>query len=534
MSSLAIVSVYDKTGVEGLVRTLVKNGVQILSTGGTSKLLKDAQIPVKSISDYTGHPEILDGRVKSLHPKIHGGILARRDLQADLDQLRANSIEPIDYVIVNLYPFTDKVREVEAAQDPRHPSLVELIDIGGPTMIRAAAKNWEHVVAVCDPADYETVREELEKEGSVSRETRRRLAAKVFATMAAYDAAVARYFALDEKLLDSKGAPREFAPLEGLMLRKNMELRYGENPHQQAAFYESVNAGGATLRWKQLQGKEISYNNLLDMHASVDLLLELMPIRGDQQAAAIIKHTNPCGAAIRPTVREAIEAARSCDPISAFGGIIAVSGVLDDAVASTILEGFVEVVIAEKVIPEALKVFETKKNVRVIECDLSSLVAAGGFPGTPIRNCFGGYLVQSPDRQTAKLNSQMTVSVAKPNQKQLEDLDFAWRVCKHVKSNAIVIVKDKCALGVGAGQMSRVDAAKLSVDRARLHGHDITGAVAASDAFLPFPDTLEVINDAGVVALAQPGGSLKDKDVIAVADRRNAVMMFTGERHFRH
>ncbi|HQH26770.1 MAG TPA: bifunctional phosphoribosylaminoimidazolecarboxamide formyltransferase/IMP cyclohydrolase [Oligoflexia bacterium] len=535
MKKQAIVSVYDKTGLEEFVGGLVELGIGILSTGGTAKFLKEKGIPVQSISDYTQSPEILEGRVKSLHPRIHGGILARRDREDDLRELQANAISEIDFVVVNLYPFVQQVRRIEEAGDAGHESLVEFIDIGGPTMIRAAAKNCRFVAPICDPADYPVILAELRQSGSIAHETRQRLAAKVFRMMAAYDGAIARYFSLAERLLTSDGSRVKLAPVESITLQQEMTLRYGENPHQTAGLYRRYEAGeGSSSWWRQIQGKEISYNNLLDMHGALDLFLEVSTGLDGAHAAVIIKHTNPCGAAVRKTALEAFRAAWSCDPLSAFGGIVAVSGVMTKELAEAIVEGFVEVVISGEVSPEGAAVFAKKKNVRLIECSLERYRAARSSGVMTMRNFYGDYLVQTADNELKDLSGAKVAAGETPTAEQMQDFELAWKVCKHVKSNAIVIVKDRRAIGVGAGQMSRVDSAKLAVQRAGFHGHSVAGAVAASDAFLPFPDTLEILNDAGVVGLVQPGGSIKDEDVVESAKKRSVVMLVTGERHFRH
>lgn len=534
MKGLAIVSVYDKSGLESFVKGLAGSGHEILSTGGTADYLRGCGVAVTSVSDYTGHPEIFEGRVKTLHPKIHGGILARRDRPDDLEQMSKQEIRPINFVIVNLYPFTKKVREVEAAGNPDHPSLVEDIDIGGPTMIRAAAKNCRFVVPVCDPADYQPILDELKEKNEISQGTRTRLAAKVFTMMAAYDGAIARYFSLGQKLINAQGAPEVLAPVESLVLVREELLRYGENPHQHAALYRKYDVGEAGQEWwKQLQGKEISYNNLLDFHAALDLFLEICAGAGGRHAAVIIKHSNPCGAAIRDTALEAFVAARECDPLSAFGGIVAVSGTLDRRLAETITEGFVEVVLVKDVDEGGLEVLGKKKNVRLIKCDVERYMKARETGFVSMRNSFNDYLLQTSDSSTV-VPAREHVVTGEINEQLLADAKMAWKVCKHVKSNAIVIVKDEKAIGIGAGQMSRVDSAKIAVQRAVTHGGDVKGAAAASDAFLPFPDTLEILTDAGVGALVQPGGSIKDKEVIERAAQRGVAMLLTGERHFRH
>jgi len=541
MEKLAIVSVYDKTGLLPFVQGLVSCGVGILSTGGTAKYLSEQGIPLRSIDSYTGHPEILDGRVKTLHPKIHGGILARRGREDDLAQLRKNDISLIDFVVVNLYPFGDKIRELETkgkieADAHGHDSMVEFIDIGGPTMIRASAKNYRDVVVICDPNDYPAILEEFKSTGSVSNESRMRLAAKVFKTMAAYDASVARYFSLSENVLDESGARIPLAPVESLVLERKQELRYGENPHQHAGLYRQVQVGKAVSQepWEILQGKELSYNNLLDLHGALDLFLELWEGRGERFPAVVIKHSNPCGAALGETPLKAFIDARDCDPVSAFGGIVALSGKVDGELAKEVTAGFVEVVAVTDLTPEASEIFAKKKNIRLIKYDLQNLLMLRSQGGIAVRNAFGDYLLQSVDANLSIPTIDKVVSALKPDAAMLADLEFAWRVCKHVKSNAIVIVKDGKAIGVGAGQMSRLDSAKIAVQRARTHGHSVEGAVSASDAFLPFPDTLEILHEAGIGALVQPGGSIKDAEVVSAADRMKVVMLFTGERHFRH
>ncbi len=531
MKKLALVSVSDKTGLLPFVKSLCACGLEILSTGGTAKYLSENNIPVTLISDYTGQKEILDGRVKTLHPKIHGGILARRSRKEDLQQLQEAGIAPIDFVIVNLYPFVQQISQAQKLDD----DLVEYIDIGGPTMIRAAAKNSQFVVPVCDPADYEMIIREYEKSEEIPERLRAKLAAKVFTMMAAYDGEIARYFSLRAEASCGEGRSFEapLAPVESITLCREEELRYGENPHQQASFYKKVVVGNTKKApWRQLQGKQLSYNNLLDTEAALDLFLEFHPFQ--KQVAVIMKHTNPCGVALRQSATEAFLAARECDPQSAFGGIIAVSGELSGALAEIIVQGFVEVVISSQVSAEAVAVFERKKNIRVLECDLSGGLLSFRAQSPTIRRALDGYLLQTPDRQISEIRSATVVTKERPSLKMTEDLEFAWKICKHVKSNAIVIVKDGTAIGVGAGQMSRVDAARIALRRAKDNGHEVRGGVAASDAFLPFSDTLEILNDEGIVALVQPGGSLKDEEVIKEADLRKMSMVFTGERHFRH
>lgn len=536
MDHYAIVSVWDKTGILPLVRALVQRGIKILSTGGTAKHLEENGIKVVPVSSYTGHAELMDGRVKTLHPKIHAGILARRDREDDTASLQEAGGGFIDYVVVSLYPFVDKVNEIERAGAPDHDSLVEFIDIGGPTMLRAAAKNCRDVVALCRPSDYSLVIEELENARSVSLETRRRLAARVFATMSAYDGEIARYFSLEERLLEDTGRAAALAPHLSVALERIAPLRYGENPHQDAGLYRKVQVGDvkAVEPWKQLQGKEISYNNLLDMQGALGLFLEVWRGNPGKETAVIIKHSNPCGVAVRPAVHDAFVEARSCDPLSAFGGIIAVSGTVDENLVELMLEGFVEVVLAADYTEGALQAFKRKKNVRVIQCNFGELEERAGKDLLSLRNAFGDYLVQTTDAELRPLSEAEVATERAPDEQMRADLALAWQICKHVKSNTIVVVKDGKAIGIGAGQMSRVDAAHFALQRAKTHGHDASGAVAASDAFLPFADTLEVLNDGGVIALIQPGGSIKDESVVEAANSRNMVMLFTGERHFRH
>ncbi len=537
MKRFALVSVYDKSGLEPFVRGLRELGYGILSTGGTAEHLLAQGMPVTRIEEYTGQAEMLEGRVKTLNPKIHAGILARRDNKNDLEQLAAQGIAPIDFVVVNLYPFTYKVKEIEEGRKGGHESLIEYIDVGGPTLLRAAAKNCRFVAPVCDAGDYGRVLGALHEMGELSYSFRQELALKVFRTMALYDGEIARYFSLKEGLLTSSGERVELAPLESLVLERSLPLRYGENSHQQAALYRRFEVEGAKKPqlWTQLQGKELSYNNLLDMHATLDLFLDLVGDSGTapEAVSVIVKHTNPCGVAIRKRNLDAFTASRSCDPLSAFGGIVAVSGVLDGPLAESILQGFVEVVLAGSISADAEEIFARKKNVRLIKCNFKELLDVRHRRGVTVRNFDGDYLLQTTDTLAIPA-SKCTVVAGKPGSDMLLELDLAWKVCKHVKSNAIVLARDRKVIGVGAGQMSRFDAAKIAVDRARFHGHELKGAVAASDAFLPFPDTLQLLQEAGVSGLIQPGGSIKDEQVIKSAQDCAMTMLFTKERHFRH
>lgn len=534
MSKYALISVYDKTGVILFAEALVKRGYTILSTGGTYKVLKDNSVPVMSVSDYTKAPEILDGRVKSLHPRIHGGILARWDNENDMRELQREGIEKIDIVAVNLYPFIEQIKQARAKGRISDDELIEFIDIGGPTLIRAAAKNSRYVVPICDPCDYQRVISEMDMPNGVSHDLRKALAVKVFKTMSLYDTEVASYFASSQ--VQASDDSSQLGVIEGSAKQQVASLRYGENPHQQAGLYRNlaVNSDGVKAAWEKLAGKEISYNNLLDMQGALELLLDLLALGRSKPVAVVIKHSNPCGAAFGSDLLSAFERARDCDPVSAFGGIIALGGVVDQVLAEKILEGFVEVVCASDFTPEALSTFERKKAVRLVRCDYKQLEAERHGAKYVERSFFGDSLVQTPDLALERADSYKVVSRKQPSEDDVSDFEFAWVVAKHVKSNAIVVVKNGQAIGVGAGQMSRVDAARLAVERARTNGHDVRDGLAASDAFLPFADTLEVLNDSGVRGLIQPGGSIKDETVIESADSREVIMMFTGVRHFRH
>jgi phosphoribosylaminoimidazolecarboxamide formyltransferase / IMP cyclohydrolase len=524
MERFAIVSVSNKEGLIEFVQGLVNLGYKILSTGGTANYLSQAGIEIFPISKYIGQKEILDGRVKTLHPKIHGGILARRDNLKDLEELKTEGISPIDLVVVNLYPFREQIEQ--AKQESDEPSLVEFIDIGGPTMIRAAAKNCKFVLPICDYRDYAIVLQKLREEGEVDLEFRRSLAAKVFLMMSAYDGAIGNYFANNERV---KGV-NNFNTLDSILLREESSLRYGENPHQKAKFYLS---DGQTKHWHQLQGKELSYNNLLDMYATLDLFLDVYTNKKQAECAVIIKHSNPCGVALADNSLEAFTKARACDPVSAFGGIVAVSGILDRKLAESISEGFVELLLVREATEEAKEVFLKKKNLRLILCDFDAYLIKRQQGAVTYRNYFGEWLVQEMDRKVTIPEASQAVCGTLTSE-VLEDAKLANIVCKHVKSNAIVLVKNGAAIGIGAGQMNRVDSAKISLLRAKLNGHNVSGSVAASDAFLPFADTLEVLAEGGVSVLVQPGGSIKDNEVIDAAKRLEVTMLMTGSRHFRH
>jgi phosphoribosylaminoimidazolecarboxamide formyltransferase/IMP cyclohydrolase len=515
--SRALISVSDKSGIVELARALAGLGVEILSTGGTAKLLEKEGIKVKEVSAHTGFPEMLDGRVKTLHPKIHGGLLARRDDPAHLAAIGKAGIAPIDLLVVNLYPFQATV----ADPDCRFDDAVENIDIGGPAMLRAAAKNHSGVAVVVDPADYEEIASQLKKSGSVSDATRFELARKVFAHTAAYDGAIANYLYSLKK--DKKR--REYPDVLNLQFRKLQDMRYGENPHQSGAFYSDPDpVPGSLARYRQLQGKELSYNNIADADAAWECVKSF-----PEPACVIVKHANPCGVAIGATLLEAYEKAFKTDPVSAFGGILAFNRALDPAAAEAIGKQFAEVIIAPRVEAAALAVLEKKANVRVLEVPLSHDAQAHDY-----KRVGGGVLVQSTDSLVFDEKDLKVVSRKKPSDAQWSDLRFAWKVAKFVKSNAIVYCRDGMTLGVGAGQMSRVDSARIAATKAQAASLSLQGSAVASDAFFPFRDGVDVVIDAGASAVIQPGGSVRDAEVIAAADERGVAMVFTGMRHFRH
>jgi phosphoribosylaminoimidazolecarboxamide formyltransferase/IMP cyclohydrolase len=519
-----LLSVTDKTGLVELAQSLAGFGAELISTGGTARALRDAGLKVMDISDLTGFPEMLDGRVKTLHPKVHGGLLYIRGNAEHEAAVAEHQIQPIDMVVVNLYAFEKTAAQTGVA----FGHLIENIDIGGPSMVRSAAKNFEDVAIVTLVSDYPALIEELKSAGgSLSRETRWRLARQAYSTTAAYDTAIAN-------TLDQIGdAPPPTEPIQQktnefpstlrITLKLTQSLRYGENPHQRAALYsDGSNLGVAGAR--QLQGKELSFNNLVDLDACWELAQELKPTAADLPAVAIIKHTNPCGAATGATVLEAYQKALAADPVSAFGGVIGINQEVDGAAAEEIAKLFVEAIAAPSFTPEAREAFARKKNLRLVEIHAA--------PEKPVvKQVSGGLLLQDADTGRIEENELDVVTWRPPTADELRSLIFAWRVCKHVKSNAIVYARDGQTIGVGAGQMSRVDAAKFGAMKAVL---PLAGTVAASDAYFPFPDGLEAVAAAGATAVIQPGGSIKDQDVIAAADRLGLAMVFTGIRHFRH
>jgi len=523
MIKQALISVSDKAGVLEFARALSAMGVDILSTGGTAKLLADNGVPVTEVADYTGFPEMLDGRVKTLHPKVHGGILARRDFPEHVASLNQFDIPPIDMVVVNLYPFQQTVAKEQCSLE----DAIENIDIGGPAMLRSSAKNHKDVIVLCDPADYEGVLAELKDGGDLPYEKRFALAKKVFAHTAQYDGAITNYFtALGE---DRQHTTRNAYPdTLNLHFEKVQDMRYGENPHQSAAFYRDVRkVDGALANYAQLQGKELSFNNIADADAAWECVKTFEA--ADTAACVIIKHANPCGVAVGANPLEAYSKALQTDPTSAFGGIIAFNRALDGAAAEAVAKQFVEVLIAPSFSAEAKQVFAAKQNVRLLE------IALGGeLNGYDFKRVGGGLLVQSPDARNVLLSEVRVVSKLQPTPQQLQDLMFAWRVAKFVKSNAIVFCGNGMTLGVGAGQMSRIDSARIASIKAQNAGLTLAGSAVASDAFFPFRDGLDVVVDAGATSVIHPGGSMRDQEVIDAADERGVVMLLTGTRHFRH
>jgi len=517
MAKQALLSVSDKTGIVDFARDLIGLGYRLLSTGGTAKLLQEQGLAVTEVSSYTGFPEMLDGRVKTLHPKIHGGILGRRDLPSHLSAMAQAGIDPIDLVVVNLYPFVQTVAKPDSTLD----EAIENIDIGGPTMVRAAAKNHAHVAIVTDPRDYGPLLTELRAHGATSPATRFALARKAFSHTAAYDGAISNY--LTARQLD--GTAQSYPEQINFSAVKVQDLRYGENPHQSAAFYRDLQAvPGSLSSYRQVQGKELSYNNLADSDAAWECVKTF-----DACACVIVKHANPCGVAVAPSAKDAYQRAFATDPTSAFGGIIAFNREVDEACAQALTQQFVEVLIAPSFTAEALAVLSPKANVRVLEIPL-----AAGVNTWDTKRVGGGLLVQSPDSHNVAPEALRVVTRRQPTSAQLNDLLFAWRVAKFVKSNAIVFCKEGRTIGVGAGQMSRIDSARIAAIKAEHAGLTLTGTVVASDAFFPFRDGLDVVARAGASAVIQPGGSLREKEVIAAANEHGIAMVLTGVRHFRH
>jgi len=516
----ALISVSDKTGLVEQAKALVALGVEIISTGGTKAALAAAGLPVRDVADLTGFPEMMDGRVKTLHPMVHGGLLALRDDPTHAAAMDQHGIAGIDVLYVNLYPF-----EATVAAGKGFDECIENIDIGGPAMLRAAAKNHGYVAVCTDQQDLNAVLDELRAQGATSHTLRKRLAAKTYARTAAYDAAISAWYATELK--------EEAQPWRAFAGKLGQALRYGENPHQSAALYLTGEQRPGVATARQLQGKELSYNNLNDTDAAVELVAEFDA--GEAAAVAIIKHANPCGVALGGTLLEAYQRALACDPVSAFGGIVAVNQRLDRAAAEAIAEIFTEVVVAPEADEDAIAVFAKKKNLRLL---ITGGLPDPAAPGTIVKSVAGGLLVQSRDNGRIALGDLRIVTKRQPSPAELNDMLFAFRVAKHVKSNAIVYAKGAATVGVGAGQMSRVDSARIARRKAEDAAKDgppaTIGSACASDAFFPFPDGLLQAAEAGATAVIQPGGSIRDKDVIAAADEAGLTMAFTGMRHFRH
>lgn len=517
MRKQALLSVSDKTGVVEFARELAALGYHLLSTGGTAKLIAQAGIEVQEVADYTGFPEMLDGRVKTLNPKIHAGLLARRPDPEHMKALADHNIDPIDIVVVNLYPFEATI----AKPDCTFEDAIENIDIGGPTMIRAAAKNHESVAVVVDPADYGRVVEELKANGEVSAKTRLDLAKKVFCHTARYDGMISNYLTS----LDDNNAKKDFPESFSRQWVKVQDMRYGENPHQKAAFYREANVGkGLLASYKQLHGKALSYNNIADSDAAWEAVRQF-----DEPACVIIKHANPCGIAVGADSAEAYAKAFKTDSKSAFGGILAFNTPVTGACAEMIAKQFAEVIMAPAFDAAALEILQKKPNLRLLTIEM--VTDANDFD---FKRVGGGLLVQTPDLQVVSAEQLRVVTEKQPTAEELKDMLFAWKVAKFVKSNTIVFAKDGMTMGVGAGQMSRVDSARIASIKAEEAGLCLKGTAVASDAFFPFRDGLDVVIDAGATCVIQPGGSVRDDEVIAAANERGITMVFTGERHFRH
>ena len=513
----ALISVSHKDGILDFAKGLEKLGIEILSTGGTAKLLRDGGVKVKDVSEFTGFPEMLDGRVKTLHPKVHGGLLGRRNNPEHVKQMKQHGIEPIDLVVVNLYPFEQTVAKPGCSLE----DAIENIDIGGPTMLRSAAKNYTDVAVVVSPRDYGRVLEEIRKTGAVSLKTRFELCRTVFLHTARYDSAISAW--LNNQVPEEEKT--RFPNILTLQLEKVQNLRYGENPHQQGAFYREFGVKEPSVSHaKQLQGKEMSFNNYLDANSALELAKEYA-----ETAAVIVKHNNPCGVAVAETLVDAYRKARDCDPVSAFGGVIAFNRMVDLDTARELTATFVEVVVAPEFAPDALEELKKKKDMRLL--DIGSTVR-GAAEGMDLKKVAGGLIYQ--DRDLGRIADIRTLTVAtarKPTDAEYEALAFAWKVCKHVKSNAIVFTAQDRTVGIGAGQMSRLDSVRIAVMKAQ---SPLKGAVLASDAFFPFRDGLDEAAKAGVTAVIQPGGSLKDEEVIRAANEHGIAMVMTGMRHFRH
>ena len=536
----ALLSVSDKTGIVQLAQGLHALGVQLLSTGGTAKLLADNGLPVTEVAEHTGFPEMLDGRVKTLHPMIHGGLLARRDTPAHMQALSEHKIGTIDLLVVNLYPFEATTAKANCTLE----DAIENIDIGGPAMVRSAAKNWRDVAVLTDATQYAQVLLELKERGKVSDATKFRLSVTAFNRIAQYDCAISDY--LSAVVYPEEGFTANTVPVRGVFpaqinynLSKVQDLRYGENPHQQATFYREANPSkGSLVTGKQLQGKELSYNNIADADAAWECV-KSFELEQDGAACVIVKHANPCGVAVGKDALEAYSKAFQTDPTSAFGGIIAFNVKVDKAAAEAVVKQFVEVLIAPEFSPEALEIFKPKTNVRLLQIALptptdGAAYASRGRNKFDIKRVSSGLLMQTADIHELSAADITVVTEKKPTPAQVADLLFAWKVAQYVKSNAIVFCKDGMTMGVGAGQMSRLDSARIASIKAEHANLSLQGTAVASDAFFPFRDGLDVVVDAGATCVIQPGGSMRDEEVIAAANERGVVMVTTGVRHFRH
>ncbi len=516
MARRALISVSDKTGVVEVAQRLEKLGFEILSTGGTMKTLSGAGVKVKSVSDVTGFPECLDGRVKTLHPAIHGGLLAMRSNPEHMRQIKELGIEPIDVVIINLYPFRATISKPGVSFE----ECIENIDIGGPTMIRAAAKNWQDVAVIVDPADYEGVLSELEQNGEVSRDTKLRLCYKVFAHTAQYDSMISNY--LFKKLPGDELFPDSLT----VSFEKKQSMRYGENPHQKAAFYqELMPAPGCLTEAEQLNGKELSYNNINDTNGALDLLREF-----DTTAVVAVKHANPCGVGVADTVLEAYQKAYEADPVSIFGGIVVTNAVIDADTAKEMAKIFLEIIVAPDYTAEALEILKKKKNLRVLKLDTTHRAYPEG--AMEMRKVAGGLLVQQiNDKLFNEGEKWKVVTDRAPTEKEIQDMILAWKIVKHTKSNGIAIAKDNQSLGIGPGQVNRIWSTQMAIERS---GEKVKGAALGSDAFFPFDDCVEACAKAGITAIIQPGGSIRDQDSIDACNKHGIAMVFTGMRHFKH
>jgi phosphoribosylaminoimidazolecarboxamide formyltransferase/IMP cyclohydrolase len=516
----ALISVSDKTGVVELAQALHALGIKLISTGGTAKLLADQGLPVTEVAELTGFPEMLDGRVKTLHPKVHGGLLARRDVPAHMQALKDHGIGTIDLLVVNLYPFEATVAKPGCTLE----DAIENIDIGGPAMVRSAAKNWKDVGVLTDASQYGAVVQELKTSGKLSDKTRFALAVAAFNRISDYDGAISDYLSS----IQENGERRLFPGQANGRFVKLQDLRYGENPHQQAAFYRDLYpAPGSLVTGKQLEGKELSYNNIADADAAWECVKSF-----DAPACVIVKHANPCGVAVGKDSFEAYSKAFKTDPTSAFGGILAFNRVFDAAVANEVIKQFAEVILAPEFTPEALAIYKGRPNVRLLQIALPA--GAQGRNTMDIKRVGSGILMQTADNHELKLADLKVVTKKQPTPEELKDLLFAWTVAKYVKSNAIVFCKGGMTMGVGAGQMSRLDSARIASIKAQHAGLSLQGTVVASDAFFPFRDGLDVVVDAGATCVIQPGGSMRDPEVIDAANERGVAMVFSGVRHFRH